>query len=60
MNTQIHPRPSPQARELVRGAYDLYVHTSPDVNEQHQVLPEAQRVVIGTLLGVDIKEVSRW
>jgi hypothetical protein len=29
MNTQSHPRPS--ARELVRGAYDLHVHTSPDI-----------------------------
>lgn len=31
MNTQSHPRPSARARELVRGAYDLHVHTSPDV-----------------------------
>lgn len=31
MNTQSHLRPSAQARELVRGAYDLHVHTSPDI-----------------------------
>src|SRR5205823_8046638 len=31
MNTQSHPRPSARARELVRGAYDLHVHTSPDI-----------------------------
>ncbi len=31
MNTQTHPRPSARARELVRGAYDLHVHTSPDI-----------------------------
>ncbi|HZU01066.1 MAG TPA: hypothetical protein VFA10_15465 [Ktedonobacteraceae bacterium] len=27
MNTQTHPRPSARDRELVRGAYDLHVHT---------------------------------
>ena len=26
-----YPRPSARARELVRGAYDLHVHTSPDI-----------------------------
>ncbi len=26
-----HPRPSARARELVRGAYDLHVHTGPDL-----------------------------
>ena len=26
-----HPRPSTRARELVRGAYDLHVHTGPDL-----------------------------
>ncbi|HEY7417612.1 MAG TPA: DUF6282 family protein [Ktedonobacteraceae bacterium] len=26
-----HPRPSERARELVRGAYDLHVHTGPDL-----------------------------
>jgi hypothetical protein len=26
-----HPRPSVRARELVRGAYDLHVHTGPDL-----------------------------
>ncbi|HEX6555788.1 MAG TPA: DUF6282 family protein [Ktedonobacteraceae bacterium] len=31
MNTQSHPHPSARARELVRGAYDLHVHTSPDI-----------------------------
>src|SRR5438132_6585717 len=31
MNTQSHPRPSARACELVRGAYDLHVHTSPDI-----------------------------
>jgi Family of unknown function (DUF6282) len=31
MNTHSHPRPSARARELVRGAYDLHVHTSPDI-----------------------------
>jgi hypothetical protein len=31
MSTQSHPRPSDRARELVRGAYDLHVHTSPDL-----------------------------
>ncbi len=34
MNTQQashHPQPSARARELVRGAYDLHVHTGPDL-----------------------------
>src|SRR5438132_12089268 len=31
MNTQSHPRPSVLARELVRGAYDLHVQTSPGI-----------------------------
>ncbi len=31
MSTQSHSRPSARARELVRGAYDLHVHTSPDI-----------------------------
>src|SRR5437588_10908255 len=26
-----HPQPSTQARNLVRGAYDLHVHTGPDL-----------------------------
>jgi hypothetical protein len=26
-----HPRPSTRACELVRGAYDLHVHTGPDL-----------------------------
>lgn len=26
-----HPRPSSRARELVQGAYDLHVHTGPDI-----------------------------
>lgn len=26
-----HPRPSPRAREVVRGGYDLHVHSGPDV-----------------------------
>src|ERR671914_2883708 len=26
-----HPEPSPHARELVRGAYDVHVHVAPDV-----------------------------
>jgi hypothetical protein len=29
-----HPKPSARARELVRGAYDLHVHVSPDVVER--------------------------
>ncbi len=29
--TSVHPVPSPRARELVRGAYDLHVHSGPDV-----------------------------
>jgi Family of unknown function (DUF6282) len=29
-----HPVPSPAARELVRGAYDLHVHVAPDVMER--------------------------
>lgn len=29
--TPEHPRPSARARELVRGAYDLHVHTGPDL-----------------------------
>ena len=29
-----HPTPSPAARELVRGAYDLHVHVAPDVMER--------------------------
>jgi hypothetical protein len=31
MTTPSHPRPSARARDLVRGAYDLHVHTSPDL-----------------------------
>src|SRR6266852_245408 len=27
----VHPVPSARARELVRGAYDLHVHTGPDL-----------------------------
>jgi hypothetical protein len=30
-HTSDHPRPSTRARELVRGAYDLHVHTGPDL-----------------------------
>jgi hypothetical protein len=46
MNTQTHPRPSARARELVRGAYDLHVHTSPDIcQEVHQIL--SLRIVAG-------------
>jgi hypothetical protein len=29
-----HPRPSPAARELVRGGYDPHVHIAPDVMER--------------------------
>src|SRR5579883_3442391 len=29
--TSDHPRPSARARDLVRGAYDLHVHTGPDL-----------------------------
>ena len=29
-----HPEPSPLARELVQGAYDLHVHVAPDVMER--------------------------
>jgi len=29
-----HPTPSPAARELVRGAFDLHVHVAPDVVER--------------------------
>lgn len=31
MSEAAHPQPSQRARELVRGAYDLHVHSGPDV-----------------------------
>jgi hypothetical protein len=30
-DTPLHPQPSARARDLVRGAYDLHVHTGPDL-----------------------------
>jgi hypothetical protein len=56
MSATLHPQPSTRARELVRGAFDLHVHSGPDILKRRATdLELAQRYKELGLAGFVIK-----